>query len=209
MAIFKVAFNCKKPSEPILEEYKALRMEIINHQSSRIKILQFTIAALGAIIGVLGFFLRFNASNNQSIDLGLISNFILIFSIFAMIIVLSSLILTMKKTQQINIIGSYIKKYIEPELNLNWEKRWDKYRNMKFKWPKNIYLPGGTSRSLALFYILLTLPFLFLVCFFVNPVTNEERFLKYLFFGITILSVILASASFFKQVMGADWTGIE
>lgn len=133
---------------PLLEEYKTLRAEILNHQNMTIKLFQFTIVALGGILGVLGLFLRFNSGN---LEPDTISKYVLIFSTFGIIVIDASLFYSISIGKQMDVIAAYIRKYIESKIgDLNWETRWEKYRDNE--------LPTITRRmSISIYYLLLAL----------------------------------------------------
>lgn len=141
--------NPSKRHDLLMDEYKSLREEILRKQDARLFILGFTIAAVGTIIG-------FSFKEKDIIGFEL-DDYILALVSFALIILNAALILTIQYTQQIDIISSYIRKYIESENDeIKWETRWTYYRILKKSNPKSVGLPLGTSRPLALFYTLLT-----------------------------------------------------
>jgi hypothetical protein len=152
----KVLYGPEKSIEILLEEYKTLRTEILNRQNVNIKLFQFTIVALGAIIGILSLFLKDNLQNYQFFTPELISNFLLIFSTFAMTIIDASLFYTIFNDNQIHIIGAYIKKYIEGGIpELNWQSRWKEYKN------QNLFIKTNMPRSV--YYLFLAIPLVVLV----------------------------------------------
>ena len=135
--------------DALLEEYKSLREEVLKRQDARLYILGFTLAAIGTIIGF--------ALNEKDITRFEFDGYILALVTLALIILNAALILTIQYTQQIDIISSYIRKYIESKITeIGWETRWTHYRNLKKCNPKSAGLPLGTSKPLALFYALLT-----------------------------------------------------
>jgi hypothetical protein len=120
----------------------------MKRQEARLAILGFTVAAVGTVIGLI---LNKSSNNND-----FYFNFAL--TISALALVITSLFLTVHHTQQIDIISSYIRKYIEPNVcGILWETRWTKYREILKSTPKSIGLPLGTSKPLAFYYGFLTL----------------------------------------------------
>ena len=133
-----------------IEEYKSLRQEIMSRQNARRLILGFTITAIGSIIG---FVLQGEIALEYDLDYYAFS-----LIIFAIVIIIAALILTIHHTQQIDVIGAYIRKFIEPKMpGLNWQTYWFRYRELRRYSPKTAGLPLGTSKPLSLYYAFLTL----------------------------------------------------
>jgi len=132
----------------LLEEYKMLRTEILKKQDARLQIFGVTMAAIGVVLGLI---LREPVSVERELNwytLALIS--------FALIILNAALILTIHYTQQIQLISTYLQKFIEPKIGIKWETRWTRYRKLKKSSSKLAGLPLGTSKPLAFFYALMT-----------------------------------------------------
>jgi len=107
----------------LLEEYKMLRTEILKKQDARLQIFGVTMAAIGVVLGLI---LREPVSVERELNwytLALIS--------FALIILNAALILTIHYTQQIQLISTYLQKFIEPKIGIKWETRWTRYRKLK------------------------------------------------------------------------------
>lgn len=133
-----------------IEEYKSLRQEIMSRQNARRLILGFTITAIGSIIG---FVLQGEIALEYDLDYYAFS-----LIIFAIVIIIAALILTIHHTQQIDVIGAYIRKFIKPKMpGLNWQTYWFRYRELRRSSPKTAGLPLGTSKPLSLYYAFLTL----------------------------------------------------
>jgi uncharacterized membrane protein AbrB (regulator of aidB expression) len=128
----------------LIEEYKSLRTEMMRAQNARLLTLGFTITAIGTILGLTlrGNYLNYNTSAF------LIS--------FAILITIAALVLTIHLTQQMDSLGGYIRKFIEPKTGLCWETRWMRYRESK-KSNQKAGLPLGMSKALAKYYGLLTI----------------------------------------------------
>lgn len=169
----------------MIEEYKTLRTEIIKRQDTRIKTLQFTLAILGAIIGILTFnFKTYPSLEQQSLLI------YLLFSTFALIVIDAALILTMNITQMNHVIAAYIREFIEEKANLNWETRWEKYR-YRSKEDKTDVVKVGTSKALSIYYILLSVPFviIFALQFQFSLITLAILILFLVLFGHIIYNV--------------------
>lgn len=133
----------------LIEEYKSLREEIMRRQYARLLILGYTVTAVGALLGLAA---RDASSAAQSLTY---YRFVLL--AFALLILIAALLMTINHTQQIDIIASYIRRFIEPRVNgIRWESRWMRYRQSKLSPAKITALPLGTSKSLSLYYALLT-----------------------------------------------------
>lgn len=105
--------------QAMLAEYQTLREEIFLRQDARHKILGFTVAGTGAVLGVT---LRLPPNGGVNyMALALIG--------FGLVSVAAAVLLTIHHTQQTNLISSYIRKFLEPHMEgLNWETRWTHYR---------------------------------------------------------------------------------
>lgn len=134
----------------IFEEYRSLREELMKTQSYRQVVLGFTVTGVGAVIKTT---LGQGPPSIRGLNyyaLGLIS--------FALVLIIAALVLTRHHTQQIDIIGGYIRKFIEPRAKgLCWESRWMRYRESMRSRGRGSALPLGTSKPLSLFYGLLTI----------------------------------------------------
>jgi hypothetical protein len=130
----------------LLKEYETLREEIMKRQESRFYILAFTMAVVGTILGI-----SFQGSSPFALN----SYLPIALSIFALIVIIAALALTIQHTQQNKIIAKYIRKYIEPKIPLmGYETRWRKFCDLKRK--ESWLFPMTASRALANTYILLT-----------------------------------------------------
>jgi hypothetical protein len=139
----------KNDQAGLLEEYKTLREEIMRRQDARILILGFTVTGIGTVIGVI---LGNNPGAVQGLDyyaLALVS--------FALVMLITALLITINHTQQIDVISAYIIKYIESKVDsIQWETRWNRYRISRRSNPKAKGLPLGASMPLAFYYGFLT-----------------------------------------------------
>ena len=134
----------------ILEEYRSLREELMKTQSHRQVILGFTVTGVGAVIKTTLGHSPASIEGLNNYALGLIS--------FAMVLIIAALLLTRHHTQQIDVIGGYIRRFIEARAEgLCWESRWMRYRESMSSSGRGSALPLGTSKPLALFYALLTI----------------------------------------------------
>ncbi len=133
-----------------LEEYRSLRQEIMSRQNARLLILGFTVTAIGTIIGLA-------LQEEISLSDGL-NHYAFALMTFAIVLIIAALVLTIHHTQQIDVIGAYIRKFIEPKVaGLEWQTRWTRYRESKRSTPEAGGLPLGTSKPLALYYAFLTI----------------------------------------------------
>jgi hypothetical protein len=136
--------------EERVEEYRSLREEIVRRQDTRLVILGFAVASMGALIGLT---LKTNADAVKGLDyyaFGLVS--------FALVLLIAALLLTIQITQQIEVIAAYIRRFIEPRTHgIRWETRWARYRELRRSGAKSGGVPLGTSKPLALYYALLTI----------------------------------------------------
>ena len=133
-----------------IEEYKSLRQEIMSRQNARLLILGFTVTAIGTILGL--------TLREENIFQARLNHYAFALIAFAIVIIIAALVLTIHHTQQIDVIGGYIRKFIEPKVvGLDWETRWIRYRESKQSDPKASRLPLGTSKPLALYYAFLTI----------------------------------------------------
>lgn len=172
--------------EHLLEEYRSLREEILGRQNARMQTLQFTMAALAAIIGILGF-LKFGNDNGALVIQGMISSYILSFSILGMIIIIAALFLTIQNTLQIFIISQYISQCIETRTDLNWQTSWIEYRKIH---EKGLSLIGGTNKALALLYAFLAIPFLTFP-FVIFPLNSTLHMIVVLLIFVIILALAI------------------
>lgn len=138
--------NKEREYRGILAEYESLRTEIMKRQEARLSILAFTLAVVGTILGI-----SFQGSSPFVLN----SYLPVALGIFALIVIIAALALTVQYTQQNKAMTGYIRKYIEPEIPLMaYETRWKKYRILKGK--TSFIFPLTTSRALSITYILLT-----------------------------------------------------
>ena len=140
----------KDRCEAQLEEYRSLRQEIMSRQNARLLILGFTVTAIGTIIGLA-------LQGEMALSQGL-NHYVFALIIFAIVLIIAALVLTIHHTQQIDVIGAYIRKFIEPQVaGLDWQTRWTRYRESKRPTPETGGVPLGTSKPLALYYAFLTI----------------------------------------------------
>ncbi len=128
------------PRNARVEEYQSLRNEILKRQDARLIALGYCVTAVGAVIGLT---LRGNPSGSAGFD-----QFGFAVISFAFLILVGALVITIHNTQQIDVLAQYIREVLEPQLELGWETWWAQHRR-----PQRL----GASRSLALFYSLLSL----------------------------------------------------
>jgi hypothetical protein len=140
----------KPRANVLLEEYKSLRTEVMERQTARLYIAAFTIAAIGTIVG---FTLRDDMPSGYET-----AYFVSALVSFALIVVDAALVLTIQYTQQIRMISSYIRRFIEPRMpELRWETYWTRYLEKKSRESSLINFMLGTSRPLAVFYAFLAI----------------------------------------------------
>jgi hypothetical protein len=184
----------KNQLDPFLEEYNTLRAEILDRHNTRIKTLQFTIITIGSIIGVIGILLRFYLTNDPELNLMVVSNLILLFSTFGMVIIAAALFLTRINARQTHIIAGYIREFLENEIDsLNYETRWKEYRSKK--------LSGGTSYAVSWFYIYLAIPLVLLVSYVIYLISFDKHLFDsfmLLFSVIFFISLIYVIIQFIK-----------
>ncbi|KPK65393.1 MAG: hypothetical protein AMK73_03110 [Planctomycetes bacterium SM23_32] len=135
--------------EGMLAEYGSLREEIMRRQQARLLILGFTLAGVGAVLGVA---LGSDSSTSPELD-----HVVFGLTGWGVLLVNGALMLTIYHTQAIERIAAYIRTFIEPEVDgLQWETRWAAFR--QGRGARRIpALPMGLSRPLAVFYALLSL----------------------------------------------------
>lgn len=182
----------------IIAEYEALRTEIMKRQEARLYILAFIMAVVGTILGV-----SFQGSSPFTLN----SYLPIALGIFALIVIIAALALTIQYTQQNKTIARYIRKYIEPNIPLmGYETRWKKYRDLKSKTSR--IFPMTTSRALAITYILLTSAVFLVVVFPAFGLDGYTSFLALFIIGIFAASAYgLAIDLFLKKTKGwyVDW----
>jgi hypothetical protein len=140
----------KPRADVLVEEYKSLRTEVMERQTARLYIAAFTIAAIGTIVG---FTLKDDMPSGYETNY-----FVLALVSFALIVVDAALVLTIQYTQQIRIISSYIRRFIEPIMpELRWETYWTRYLEKKSRESSLLNFMLGTSRPLAVFYAFLAI----------------------------------------------------
>lgn len=133
----------------LIEEYKSLREEIARRQDARLLVLGFTVTGIGTMIGL--------TLNDGSVVVQGLNYYAFALISFALVMLIVSLLLTIQHTQQIAVISTYIRRFIEPNINgIRWESRWTRYRESRRSNPKAGGLPLGTSKPLALYYGFLT-----------------------------------------------------
>ena len=120
----------------ILEEYKEIRAEMLKRQESRLMIVGFTVAAIGAIIGL--------TLKSQPVDgaqgIGFYGLFL---DGFGLLVLVAAQLLTIRQTQQNAIMAEYLRRFIEPVVpGIRWESRWTCYRKLN----RTMDEPLGTSQ---------------------------------------------------------------
>lgn len=150
----------------LLEEYRSLRDEIHAAQGRRIQTLSFTIGAFGVILTLI---------TNTVLGSGITSpeaRFVIAIggSITLYGIVIPSLIMNLSVQQTIQVIGSYIRVFIEPEVpGLNWENRWQAHKH-------EYRLTSGLRRISAIYFFLSLLPLL-LPIYMLSQQTQNRLFI--------------------------------
>lgn len=136
--------------EGYLEEYRSLREEILRRQEARLLILGFCITSIGTIIGL--------SLQDYSPRVEGLNYFTFVLICLGLVILITTLLLIIQHTQQIEIIGAYIRNYIEPLFpGLNWQTRWARYRkDRRFNFIIGRF-SFGTSRPYAICYFLLAI----------------------------------------------------
>ena len=119
--------------EELLFEYGELRKEILQNDILTSEILQRTIIATGAVAGF---------AFSQNFDLRLKA----ILFIFTAIVCLIGISQNIDRLRSTNVIASYIKTYIEPQIHVSWETKLAKFRN---KAQKNYGLEFISSQQAA------------------------------------------------------------
>jgi hypothetical protein len=136
--------------QEMLEEFKALRAEILVHQTHRTTVLGFTMAVCGVAGSVAGGLARESETVDDAVRLNVIAS-VLSLALVALVV---ALILTSGKTQSIDRLASYIRLFIEPSLpGINWETVWDQHRSIGQRAKKKF----GVSKQFALAYLILIL----------------------------------------------------
>jgi len=134
----------------LIEEYKSLREEIMRRQDARLLVLGFTVTGIGTVIGL--------TLGSNSVAVQGLNYYALALISFALVMLITALLMTIHHSQQIDVIAAYIRKYIEKSVsNIQWESRWTHYRESRRSNPKAGGLPLGTSKPLALYYGFLTI----------------------------------------------------
>jgi hypothetical protein len=127
----------------------------MKRQEARLSILAFTMAVVGTILGI-----SFQGSSPFVLN----SYLPVALGIFALIVIIAALALTIQYTQQNKAMTGYIRKYVEQEIPLMaYETRWKKYRTLKTK--TSWMIPLTTSRALSITYILLISAILLVISF--------------------------------------------
>lgn len=161
-----------------LEEYRSLREEILKRQEARNFALGLTITAIGTIIGL-------SLSIGKNIEFKELISALIIFSF---VLTIAAVTFTIHQTQQIDIISTYIRMIIEPNVKgIRWETTWallrEKMISKRKKKNEKLKLRLGTSKILAVYYLFITI-ILFILVFFL-PVNCSG----WLFFVIIVLTV--------------------
>lgn len=180
-----------KKYNALIEEYKSLREELMRRQNARQLILGVTIIAIGSMLGLI---LREGAFLEQDLKQGT-DCYIFALITFAILIIIAALVLTIQHTQQIDTIGAYIRKFIEPKTELGWETRWMRYRELKKSNPKAGGLPLGTSKPLAVYYGLLTIS-IYLATFVTGLCSNR---LFFIYISILTVFSLICSYDLYKR----------
>jgi len=151
-----------KGDSPLLEEYKTLREEIMRTQRDRQVVLGFAITGVGTILGLI--FKDFQKEHNGGSLVREPSWYGFALISIALLVLIGSLLLTRQHTLTIERISSYIRNFIEPNVDgLNWETRWTRYRmsaetKIRFvPFLRRSFLPMGFSKALTLFYCFLVI----------------------------------------------------
>lgn len=187
----KNKYRFAKKYNALIEEYKSLREELMRRQNARQLILGVTIIAIGSMLGLI---LREGAFLEQDLKQGT-DCYIFALITFAILIIIAALVLTIQHTQQIDTIGAYIRKFIEPKTEFGWETRWMRYRELKKANPKAGGLPLGTSKPLAVYYGLLTIS-IYLATFVTGLCSNR---LFFIYISILTVFSLICSYDLYKR----------
>jgi hypothetical protein len=132
--------------EALLKEYESLRKEIADRQTLRFTILGFTVATIGTILGLTA---------DRTLQIGSeLDRFTLALVSFALGALITAQNLTIHQSQRIANIAAYIRVFIESQVDgIEWETRLKHQKDRDHPRPQWV----GTSRSLAGYYVFLTL----------------------------------------------------
>jgi hypothetical protein len=190
--------SAEKEYDGLLKEYESLRTEIMKRQEARLYILAFTMAVVGTILGI-----SFQGSSPFALN----SYLPIVLGIFALIVIISALSLTIQHTQQNKIIAKYIRKYIEPKIpTMGYETRWRKYCELKRT--KSLIFPMTTSRALANTYILLTSAVFLVVIYPALSLGGYNTVFAFVIIGVFAgFALGLSGDLFWKKTKGwdVDW----
>jgi len=137
------------PDNARLEEYKALRAELMRRQGARETILGLTTVSVATLFGVA------SKEVSPKVMAPTLTGFSVV--VFAYLIVIAAITITSDHTQMINLLGAYIRESIESKVEgLNWHTHRFAYRRAR-RGRVLSRLPLGASKPLAIYYLLLSL----------------------------------------------------
>ena len=152
-----------------LEEYRTLRSEILAKQGQRVQVLAFNVAAFGAIIvATAQKAIEFSLSNPTEGALIVLSG-----SVGHFAVLVPSIYFTIRHSQQISKIGTYIIKSIEGKEGggLHWHTDWRRqYRAPRARTALALIYAGLTIVNLALSLLALYCVGLLIPTYYVIPI---------------------------------------
>lgn len=134
----------------MIDEYKALREEIMTAKERRLKTTSMTVGAFGVLLSIIANAVLGNGTCTPQMQLAFsIGGGIALFGIL-----IPSQIMNISLQQSIHRFGDYILTYLEPKLpGLNWERRWHSHKS-------RYGLTPGVRGIGPIYYFLAMLPLL-------------------------------------------------
>ncbi|HVT12366.1 MAG TPA: hypothetical protein VHE55_08875 [Fimbriimonadaceae bacterium] len=154
----------------LLEEYKALRAEIVSQQQQRTAILGFALTGIGVAGSLSARLLEPQGQAPQGVTYAPFYAAALIMLVFVILIIAA--MMTAGFCQAVDNIANYIRHYVEGELGLSWENRWHEVRRAP---KKKRYKRLGISKTYALVYGLLLVCACGLATMIVASATPSQR----------------------------------
>jgi O-antigen/teichoic acid export membrane protein len=184
------------------DEFKDLRTELFAAQQTRFLALGFTLTALGVLTGVA---LAEDHRDDQDLVAGVLC--------FGALLICTALHLTTVLTQRIDRLADYIKAELEPTLGHRWESKWRGYRGdvgaAQFPRFLRVFkpaLPLGTSKPLAMYYIVFTLAIL---ATFAASARDPTGWATVAVVGPSVVALYLALNLFFRFPWHLGWTPLD
>jgi hypothetical protein len=167
----------------MLEEYKALRAEIVSQQQQRTAVLGFTLAGVGVTASLAAKMLDPTAPNGGELE-SVYPGLVVLLVLYILIIIATAM--TAAFTQAIDHLANYIRKFIEPNTpGLRWESRWAEVRGAK---DDRGYKRLGLSKTYSLVYGVMTVCAVSLTAALMGAVPGHQR--PYAQAGFGLVAVI-------------------